>query len=778
MWRTVPLMGSLIAVCIGLSASPVPASDIIYQSHKQAPIAFTKNIGQWDEQVLFRAGAGGSTMWFTREGITYQFIRPIKEHSARSWAGTEPGLPGKAMAPDSIEQLVITARFVGANPDPEVVGEGPLKYKCNYLLGNDPTLWRTGAPNYEAITFRDVYPDIDLRYYRNSGGQIEYDFIVHPESDPSLIAFHFDGAQAACIDDEGRLEVDIEWGTVLEHRPLMYQICGGERSMVFGEYMMLEDSSFGFLAGGYDKQLALVIDPILSYSTYLGGEANDWTEYWNQGGIAMDDSACIFLTGCTVSADFPLQNPYQTYQTNRDIYVTKLSADGSSLVYSTYLGGSSTESSAGIAVDRSGHAYLSGRTLSSDFPVVNPFQTHQGGYDAFVAKLNVAGDGLVYSTYLGGSDDDEWGYDVAVDSSSNLYVTGYTKSDNFPTINAFQGTFQGGNEDAFVAKLSVDGNALDYSTYLGGSGSDGALGIAVDLSGNVYLTGQTGSPNFPTKNPYQLGQGTYDVFVTKLNSLGDSLEYSTYLGGTNSDGGVDIAIDDGGFVYVTGLTLSDDFPTQNPFQGSYHGTGYYDVFVTKLSRNGDTLVYSTYLGGSDTDVGTGVAVDGLGRAYVSGWTSSWDFPVLNSLQPRGGDEAFVTCLEPSGDTLLYSTYLGGSRGDYLEAIAVEAEGNAYALGWTISTDFPTRSPYQLDQGGWDAVVVKLSHGTCGDADGSGAISISDAVYLINYIFAGGPAPHPLLAGDADFSGLVTISDAVYLINYIFAGGPAPCAAFM
>ncbi|MGA2325613.1 MAG: SBBP repeat-containing protein [Bryobacteraceae bacterium] len=382
------------------------------------------------------------------------------------------------------------------------------------------------------------------------------------------------------------------------------------------------------------------------------------------------------------------------------------------LAYSTYLGGSGDDVSGGIAVDAAGSAYVTGYTASTNFPSQSPYQaTLQGTANVFVTKLSPAGNALVYSTYLGGSGWD-WGRGIAVDGAGSAYVTGSTDSANFPTQSAYQATFQGGPCDAFVTKLSPAGNALVYSTYLGGRGQDLGFGIAVDGAGSAYVTGYTDSANFPTQSAYQATkQGDYNnAFVTKLTPAGNALVYSTYLGGSGVDGGSAIAVDGAGSAYVTGGTTSPDFPTQSPYQATFQG--YSDAFVTKLTPAGNALVYSTYLGGSGDDGGGGIAVDGAGSAYVTGYTSSTNFPTQSAYQAtlQGSQDAFVTKLTPAGNALSYSTYLGGSGDDWGFGIAVDAAGSAYVTGWTSSQNFPTQSPYQAtNQGGiYDAFVTKLT----------------------------------------------------------------------
>ncbi len=427
-----------------------------------------------------------------------------------------------------------------------------------------------------------------------------------------------------------------------------------------------------------------MIDPVLSYSTYLGGPNQD-----ESGGIAVDAAGSAYITGFTASANFPTVSPLQAQcdscagsTPKWDIFVSKLNPAGTALVYSTFLGGSGNDLGGAIAVDSSGNAYITGSTDSLDFPTHNPLQSSYGGSDdAFAAKLNPTGSALVYSTYLGGFAQDG-GNGIAVDGSGDAFIGGFTYSTTFPTSNPVQANNKG-NADGFVAELNPGGSALIYSTYVGGSAEDSIRGIALDASGNAYITGYTESSDFPTVNPIQnsyaggtcsTGTQTFacpDVFVAKLNSAGSALVYSTYLGGGDQDFGNSIAVDSAGSAYVTGYTLSLDFPTASPFQSHCDGCGVVsgaasgDAFVAKLNPAGSALTYSTYLGGSGDDQAQGISLDAAGDAYVTGQTYSTDFPTVDSIQSDASPyfTSFVTELNPTGSDLEYSTYLGGSLGE-------------------------------------------------------------------------------------------------------------------
>jgi hypothetical protein len=727
----------VLALCL-MALVAARASSVTIQNFNMRPLAFTQNNGQWDERVQYRADAGGALMWFTTEGVYYQFSRRIPSPPSALPEGEgsktlSPEVWSKAKERDSLESLVIKATFVGANPNPLIRGDDPMGYKCNYFLGNDPTKWRTDVPNYKAVVFEDIYAGIDLKYYGNGDGRMEYDFLVSPGADVSQIMVQYEGAKSVTLHESGELVVETGWGEMIERRPIVYQVEPSGIRPIEGEYVLLGEGRFGFeLDESYEPMYATVIDPVLSYSTYLGGDASDWSN-----SIAVDGSGCAFVTGMTFSSGFPTQGAYDaTINGDYDIFVTKFSAAGNSLIYSTFLGGTSDawDEGFGIAVDDDDCAYVTGITESLDFPMQNAyddsydFSSAHG--DAFVTKLSAAGNSLTYSTYLGGSNRDD-GSGIAVDGSGAAYVTGTTSSDNFPTLNPYQATPQGAGFDVFVAKLSVFGSTLVYSTYLGGNGVDHGYAIAIDGSGAAYVTGMTLSVDFPTLNEYQTVQDHEDAFVTKLSSSGSSLVYSTYLGGSDADHGYAIAVDGSGEAYLTGYTFSTDFPTLNPYQANQ---GSWDVFVTKLSSSGNSLVYGTYLGGSGDDKGYGIKVDGSGVAYVTGWNGSTDFPTINPYQTNQGSwDVFVAALSSSGSSLAYSTYLGGSGDDYGNAIALDVSGAAYVAGETSSSNFPTQNAYDPSfNSGYDAFVTKFTiHAVVSSLADSGPGSLRQAIEIAN-----------------------------------------------
>jgi hypothetical protein len=668
------------------------ATEQLAQQYGQIPLSFEANQGQADAQVKFLAHGQGYGL----------FLTPIEAALTLS----RPAYAGAAAVVD----VALHLRLVGATATPQVTGVDRLAGVSNYFVGNDSHQWHTGVPTYAKVAYHAVYPGVDLIYYGNQQ-QLEYDFDLAPGADPHLIRLAFDGAEGLTADGNGNLIVHTAGGDVVEHAPVLYQEGPAGTHRIAGQFVLLGDDQVGFAVGTYDPRLRLIIDPTLAYSTYLGGTSGD-TGY----GIAVDAAGNAYVTGYTFSSDFPTTvGAFQTTKKGSDCgFITKLNATGTALVYSTYLGGTSGDATQAIAVDAAGDAYVTGLVYSSDFPTTaGAFQTsRRGTNNAFVTKLNATGTALVYSTYLGGNSDDR-GHAIAVDAAGNAFVTGLTNSSSFPTT---AGAFQRSNKgyyNAFVTKLNATGSALVYSTYLGGNGYDYGISVAVDAGDNAYLTGSTTSSSFPTTlGAFQTNWG--GAFVTKLNATGTGLVYSTYLGG-GDDGGSGIAVDANGNAYVTGATGSSNFPTTaGAFQRSIKGR--YNAFVTKLNPLGNGLVYSTYLGGSGQNYGdfaTGIAIDAAGDAYVTGSTQSTDFPTtVGAIQTsnKGSYNAFVTKLNATGTALAYSTYLGGSSSDQGNAIAVDAAANAYITGQADSADFPTSvGAFQTSRtSGANAFVTKIS----------------------------------------------------------------------
>jgi hypothetical protein len=625
----------------------------------------------------------------------------------------------------------IRVRLLGGNPRAHVAASNQLPGRTNYFIGNDPGKWHANVPRYARISYRDVYPGVSMAFY-GVHRQLEFDFIVAPGANPAPIRLGVSGASRITLDDTGNLLLSSSAGDVLLNMPVAYQEKDGARHPVEVSFVPTANNQVSFHLGDYDRSRELVIDPSVSYATYLGGTFED-----DGNAIAIDSSGNAYVTGQTTSTNFPIvPGSYRTRNAGGlDVFVTKISADGYTLIYSTYVGGSGDDAGNAIAVDTSGDAFVAGVTGSAtDFPTTSGVLQRAfggGGLDAFVFELNSAGTALSFSTYLGGSGDDV-ANGLALDGSGNTYLVGSTTSTNFPTQNPVQAAGDG-TSSGFVTKLNSSGSELVFSTYLGGSGNDFAAAIALDSSNNVYVTGATLNPSFPvTANAFQktcggdgaCNGGLADAFVTVFKANGSGFVYSTFLGGESADQGYGIAVDSAGDAYVTGATVSDHFPLKSPIQETYGGSQ--DAFVTALNPAGSALLYSTYLGGSLNDTGTGIAVDGANNVYVTGQTGSSDFPTANPTQPSlGGDnDAFVTEINASGSQFLFSTYLGGSLNENsaisisdgsivaIGAIAVDKAGaDIYVTGDTSSTDFPIHLPLQANNAGSgysDAFVAKYS----------------------------------------------------------------------
>jgi uncharacterized protein (TIGR03437 family) len=683
----------------------------------------------------------------------------------------------------------VTTMVNGANPDSHLETADPLEGKSNYLVGTDPQRWRVGVSRFARAIDREVYPGIDLAFH-GAGGNLEYDFIVKPGGDARRIALSISGATRIRVTRDGALSLTTPAGLVQWKKPVLYQWNRGAREPVKGAFAV-RSRTVTFAIGPYDRSRPLIIDPTLAYASYFGGSDDEASR-----SLAVDSGGNIYLTGGTFSTNLPqtggsFQPAYHggslgTYL-GGDVFVAKFAASGA-LAYVTYLGGSKDDVGGAIAVDSAGNAYITGYTTSSDFPTTNgAFQTHFAGGtgnqnngiggDAFVAKLNPSGTALVYSTYLGGYQDEKGGA-LAVDSAGNAYVGGATLSPNFPTRNPYQSTYggSGGNPqfcggcgpliaegDGFIAKLNPAGSDLIYSTYFGGQFDDAVTALAVDGSGNVYVGGSTLSADFPVLNEYQSKFGgtlsdsiqpyikVGDGFVAKFDSTG-KLIYSTFLGGSADDAVLGLAIDSTGAAYVAGFTSSANFPvTPKAAQATLHGPAslqngrtfvWGNAFVAKLAPSGNSLIYSTYLGGSSDDAAWAIAVDSVGEAIVGGFANSTDFPVSsNALQKNFGGsllglfvdptgDGFITTLSADGSSIVYSSYFGGSKDELIAGVAVSTSGNVYVAGSTTSPNLPvTAGAAQKTFGGvgdpsetmGDAFVAVFSgiNSTSGNGGGTG-----------------------------------------------------------
>lgn len=641
----------------------------------------------------------------------------------------------------------VRLRFAGANPAAAMAGLDRLPGAANYFLGNDAANWRAGVPLFSKVQVNDVYPGIRVVYYGNQSAQLEYDFLLQPDARPEAISFAVEGADKVRVNAQGDLVLTIGGEQVVQHKPVIYQERNGARKEINGGYRVGKDGSIGFEIAAYDHHLPLVIDPTLSFLTYLGGKKNDYG--WS---IALDASENVYVAGETLSKGLPTTpgafGPVYFGGTAAfgDAFVASYTSSGA-LRFLTYFGGRWDDGALGIAVDPSGNAYVTGFTDSTNFPIMPPGGAiknslkdgvarnnnamHIYPVDAFVSKFDSSG-ALVYSTYLGGSGRDE-GVGIAVDASGSAYVTGLTESTNFPVTTNIAASqviqyTNGGGADVFIAKLGPQGTNLLYATYLGGTNTEYGEGIAVDSGGNAWVTGFTGSTNFPVVNPIvdsighsytNLSKKTnytvrVDAFLSKISADGSTLLSSTYLGGTNDDVGVHVTTDSADNAYVTGFTSSKDFPTNVITTPQSSATNFLThVFVTEVDPSG-TLLYSTQFGGNRFDQGAGIAVDTNGLIYVTGSTTSTNFFATDSFtdlrntnvlarQPaRGTNDVFVAVLSPQATSFETNCVLLGARGsDDVHGIAITPDGSvAYIVGTTTSpTNFATTNAAQPTFGG-------------------------------------------------------------------------------
>jgi hypothetical protein len=697
-------------------------------------LGFERNEGQTDSRARFLAHGPGYTLFLTADGAVLALQR-VPRSSEQT--GTH------APAAFSPRESVLRLTMIGANPQPRISGGHELAGKSNYFIGNNPSRWHTGVPTYAQVLYKDVYPGVDVVYYGRQG-RLENDFIVAAGADPKEVRIRVEGAARVRLSGAGALVVETKSGEVELERPMAYQGRGRQKRRVAVRYVWLGHDEVGLETRGYLRSEPLIIDPVLSYSTYLGGTGGDMAY-----GIAVDSSGDAYVAGTTASTNFPVKSAVQSSSRgSSDVFVAELNPTGSALLYSTYIGGSGADSGQGIAVDASGDAYVAGTTSSGNFPVsTGAYQSTYGGgnSNAFVLKLGAEGSTLAYATYLGGNGSD-FGQAIAIDGSGNSYVTGSTTSPNFPT----QAPIQIGNDgctttssgattctsDAFVTKLNSTGTALIYSTYWGGSSADSGQAIAVDPQGDCYVGGYTYSIDFPTQVPLQSANGGgIDGFITEFNPGGSAAIFSTYWGGSSNDQIFGLALDSAGSIYVVGETQSDNFPTAgNAYQATYGGNG--DAFLSKFASpgaNGSTVVYSTYLGGSQPDEANGIAVDSSGNVFVVGYTQSSDFPSLDPFQKLPGisgagtcgtvativnststtcADAFITKLNQSGQPV-YSSYLGGSQNDVAQAVAVDPSGLPYIAGSTNSANFPvivgaTQSAFAGSGTSGNAFIAKVN----------------------------------------------------------------------
>jgi hypothetical protein len=739
------------SIALPESSSPLVKSSqgeaAVAQAFGQMPLIFIQNQGQMDSRVAYYIQGQDTSVYFASEGLTFALSAPLEDKISSSHPAflSQRALSRRRGDLAEAGRWILKLDFLGARGDVLPQGEVPAETVVSYFKGSRED-WHTGLPTFQRLVYHNLWDGIDL-VYSGTVDRLKYEFVVQPGADPYQIRLAYRGANGLKLDDLGQMEVSTPVGSLKDEAPNAYQVVGGEKRSVTVSYeiqdagrqpregRLVPDAEkalpYSFQVSAYDPALPLVIDPAiqvpsLAYCGYIGGGGYD---YGNA--IAVDGSGAVYVTGYTNSdqTTFPVSvGPDLTFTGSDDAFVAKISPDGRGLIYAGYIAGSQGNS---IAVE-DGEAYITGVTYASEtiFPVtIGPDLIYNGGEDAFVAKVRADGTGLVYAGYIGGGGalvNWDYGYGIAVDNSGAAYVTGQTGSDpaTFPLIGGPDLTFNGGGNDTFVAKVRPDGSELVYCGYIGGNDFDAGFDIAVDDSGAAYVTGRTKS--YQATFPIIVGPDlTYsddyygDAFVAKVLPDGSGLVYCGYVGGGGGiDSGYAIDIDGSGAVYIVGDTQSDQttFPVIGGPDLTYNG-GSYDAFVAKVRPDGSGLEYDGFIGGSGSDSGYGIAVDGSGAAYVTGRTSSTQttFPVSGGpdLTYNGGSyDAFVAKVRPDGSGLVYAGFIGGSEKDYAISIVIDTSGSAYVIGDTQSDQatFPVSIGPDLTYNGgtYDAFIAKIA----------------------------------------------------------------------
>lgn len=669
---SLPILFALILFTFvaSLTSTVVPTPVHAASDTTSASLLFVENVGQFDAHARYQVRGVGGTLWLAQDALWLTVLEPTTEPSAFPTQGVN-----------------LRLSFPGATPNPRLEPFDPLPTTISYFTGNDPAKWRADVPVWGGVRYVDLYPGIDLEL-SGASGQFQPRLVVRAPEALNQVRLKVEGAEGITLHD-GAIQMSSAVGDVVF--PLLevvgadgVELSASAVPIVSGEEVLMpfgnhQPQGQGSLGGG------------LIFSTFLGS-----VEYDRGWAVAVDSVGDAYMTGDTASTTFPTTPG--TFDPNAngmyDTFVSKFSTDGSTLLYSTYLGGGNHDISWSIAVDGGNNAYLTGFTSSTNFPTTAGAvdTSYNGGQDAFVTKLNASGTALVYSTFLGGTALDEGG-ELTLDGAGRAYVTGTTESPSYPTTAGVVDPTYNGGGDMFITVLNTTGSTLDFSTYIGGGDVDSGWGIAVDGTGGVYVTGYTESSNFPaTSGAYDTSfNGSGDLFVTKVNAVGSSLVYSTYLGDGNVEDGSAIVVDDEGSAYVTGYTFSTNFPTTSGAYDTTHN-GDTDVFVSKINPTGTSLTYSTFLGGQNGEDADDMTIDGNGNVYLVGYTLSNNFPTSpGAYDPtyNAATDVFVAKLAPSGNTLLYGSFLGGNEDDYAYANALDATGVLVFTGLTFSSNFPT-----------------------------------------------------------------------------------------
>ncbi len=690
--RTGRVLAAACAVALCAAAAPSVARSLLPSAKAPvaAPVAppvrgFEHNVGQTDPSVDFLARAAGYTLFLSGGEATFAL-------------GRRDGVEPEA----TLLQRAVRMRLADT-PRARATAVEPIDSRTSYLIGNDPSKWHVNVPTYGRIEYQFGPRSV---VYRLTDEGLEYDVIVPPRGRPEDVVLEFDGADAIDIDDAGELVIRTPLGELRQDKPFSYQEIDGKRRAVGSSFVHRGDGKIGFQVSPYDRDLPLVIDPALGWSTYLGGSGAE-ASY----GVAVDASGNSYVTGSTTSATFP-STTGETLELPGDAYVTKMDPSGASPVWSTFVGGQGSDTGVPIAVDADGNPYIAGPTTSFDFPGTAGRSASRTDLDGFVAKLASDGTSVSYARYVGGTALD-YVHGLAVDASANAYLAGWTESTNFPVAAPIQSTYRG-KRDAFLVRLDTASPTSAppvFATYIGGSDYDVATYVAVDAGGRAYLTGTTKSTSFPLAaalDPTYNGGG--DSFVSEIDTTLSSFVFSTYLGGSSVDDGLSIALDASGRPTLTGRTKSSNYPIARAIQGTRKGD--YDAFVTRLTADGSALDYSTYVGGKLYDFAHGLALDSDGGAVIVGGTRSIDFPRLRPVQAAlaGDADYFMTRVAPDGASLRASTYVGGTGHDFAEAVAVHTDGTVFVTGDTSSTNFPTTvgAFQQLSGGGQEVGLIAFA----------------------------------------------------------------------